>query len=35
MKDAVMRRARLIGRQTEREQFARPEAASDNAPESE
>ncbi|MCY4002161.1 MAG: hypothetical protein OXF33_00405 [Rhodospirillales bacterium] len=30
--DAVMRLARLLGRQIAREQFARPEAANDNAP---
>ena len=29
---AVMRLARLLGRQIAREQFARPEAANDNAP---
>ena len=33
--DAVMRLARLLGRQIAREQFARPEAANDNAPEKE
>ena len=33
IEDAVMRLARLIGRQITREQFARPEAANDNAPE--
>ncbi len=32
---AVMRLARLLGRQIAREQFARPEAANDNAPEKE
>ncbi len=30
---AVMRLARLLGRQIAREQFARPEAANDNKPE--
>ncbi|MCY4550758.1 MAG: hypothetical protein OXC28_20540 [Defluviicoccus sp.] len=30
--DAVMRLARLLGRQIARERFARPEAANDNAP---
>ena len=29
---AVMRLARLLGRQIAREQFARPEATNDNAP---
>ncbi len=33
--DAVMRLARLLGRQIAREQFAGPEAANDNAPEKE
>ena len=33
--DAVMRLARLLGRQIARERFARPEAANDNAPEQE
>ena len=32
---AVMRLARLIGRQIAREEFAPPEAANDNAPEGE
>ena len=32
VEDAVMRLARLLGRQIAREQFARPEAANDNAP---
>ena len=35
IEDAVMRLARLLGRQIAREQFARPEAANDNAPEKE
>ena len=35
VEDAVLRLARLIGRQIAREQFARAEAANDNAPESE
>ena len=30
--DAVLRLARLLGRQIAREQFARPGAANDNAP---
>ena len=33
--DAVLRLARLLGRQIAREQFARLEAANDNAPERE
>ena len=33
IEDAVMRLARLLGRQIARERFARPEAANDNAPE--
>jgi len=32
IEDVVMRLARLLGRQIARERFARPEAASDNAP---
>ena len=32
---AVMRLARLLGRQIAREQFARPDTANDNAPEKE
>ena len=32
---AVMRLARLLGRQIARERFAQPEAANDNAPEKE
>ncbi len=35
IEDAVMRLARLLGRQIARERFARPEAANDNAPEKE
>ncbi len=35
IEDAVMRLARLLGRQIAREQSARPEAANDNAPEKE
>ena len=35
IEDAVMRLARLLGRQIAREQFARPQAANDNAPEGE
>ena len=32
IEDAVLRLARLIGRQIAREEFDRPEAANDNAP---
>ncbi len=32
IEDAVLRLARLLGRQIAREHFARPEAANDNAP---
>ena len=35
VEDAVMRLARLLGRQIAREHFHRPEAANDNAPERE
>ncbi len=35
IEDAVMRLARLLGRQIAREQFVRPDAANDNAPEKE
>ncbi len=35
IEDAVMRLARLLGRQIARERFARAEAANDNAPEKE
>ena len=35
IEDAVLRLARLLGRQIAREHFARPEAADDNAPEGE
>ena len=35
IEDAVMRLARLLGHQIAREQFARPDAANDNAPEKE
>ena len=35
IEDAVMRLARLLGRQIARERFARPPAANDNAPEDE
>ena len=35
IEDAVMRLARLLGRQIARGRFARPEAANDNAPEKE
>ncbi len=35
IEDAVMRLARLLGRQIARERFAPPEAANDNAPEKE
>ena len=33
IEDAVMRLARLLGRQIARERFARPDAANDNKPE--
>ena len=35
IEDAAMRLARLLGRQIAREQLARPEAANDNAPDTE